>query len=446
MLVTLFLAFAIAIVHARDTRPTLTKLLNGTANSNTSEFFSLLELHGDLLDLISAPPDLLSPNSDSVTILVPSNDAFAKLPFSTLGAAFKNNDTDMMRTVLEYHVLDGSHPANSFNGSFSFPPTWLKNSSYTNVTDGQVVGGVQQSPNVNIFTSGLGSRSTLLTPDQTFTNGLVHIIDTFLTPPLDLLPTAAQFNLTAFAGALARTNLLDLVSTTNDITIFCPSNSAFEALGSSLDTMPANDLANLLRYHIVPGQNGKVNYSPSLSNGAQLPTMLSNKGSANSNIAITSASNSLFANSARLTTSDILLANGVLHIIDNVLSSTATSAAPVPSLATQVPVISGSALEGNAVPFTTDFPASATASLVANSSMPTGALTSSFSVGDIGVATKVGRSVSASGSHSAASATSGGPGATGTGMGTGTSGAPALGVTNSVWVVVVGLGMVLGLL
>lgn len=131
----------------------LTQLLN--SQTNLSQFASLLESYGDIYANLSFQQD--------VTILAPSNDAFNKIPYSSLGSAFMNNDSSTIRAILQYHVLPGIHPTGSFNGSFSFLPTWLLNQTFTNVTGGQVVAGVQQAGNVNVFVTGQGSRSTVTT-------------------------------------------------------------------------------------------------------------------------------------------------------------------------------------------------------------------------------------------------------------------------------------------
>ncbi|KAL8723305.1 MAG: hypothetical protein Q9225_000357 [Loekoesia sp. 1 TL-2023] len=181
-----------SVAFAQQDTKDLTQLLQ--SNKNLSEFTTLLTSYGDIYANLSFQSD--------VTILAPDNDAFNKIPYSTLGPAFEANQSQIVRSVLQYHVLPGLHPSTSYNGTFSFDKTWLQNTSYTNVTGGQMVGGVQQSGPVNIFTSGVGSRSTLVTPDLRFTGGIVHVIDTFLIPPQTFIQTVPQFNLTAAGGAV----------------------------------------------------------------------------------------------------------------------------------------------------------------------------------------------------------------------------------------------------
>ena len=380
----LSLIASLASVTLAQQKPVdLTELLND--QKNLSEFTTLLtQQYRDIYANLSF--------QNEVTILAPSNDAFAKIPYSTLGPAFESNNSNVVRSVLEYHILPGLWPADSYNGSFKFAPTWLNNETYSNVTGGQVVGGVQQAGNVNVFTSGMGSRSTLVqgvrllkhySPykretnlgDQNlaFTGGIVHVIDTFLVPPTDFITTVPQFNLTALGGAATDAKLDDYLNTATDLTIFAPYNDAFQKLGTTLSNMSTTELASLLEYHVVNGSNF-VGYSSNLPNATVLKTRQGG------NLTITFASNSLFVNSARVLQEDLLISNGVLHIIDNILDYNATNVRPVPAIPTQPAVLQGAPLSGNVLPYASDLPTSV--SSFSSSSPSAGA--SSFGISDIG--------------------------------------------------------------
>ena len=128
----------------------------------------------------------------------------------------------------------------------------------------------------------------------------------------------------------------------------------------------------MLNYHVVNGSHF-VGYSANLTNGTQMSTRQGGK------ITFTFASNSLFVNSARVLQQDILLSNGVLHVLDNVLDYNATKAQPQPALPTQPAVLQGTKLGGNVVPYTEDLPSTVSSF---STESPTG--TSSFGVSDIG--------------------------------------------------------------
>ncbi|KAL8701345.1 MAG: hypothetical protein Q9224_000546 [Gallowayella concinna] len=365
----------------------LTQLLQ--SNHNLSEFTALLTSYGDIYANLSFQSD--------VTILAPNNDAFHKIPYSSLGPAFEANQSQIVRSVLQYHILSGRHPAGGYNGTFSFDKSWLQHTNYTNVTGGQVVGGVQQAGNVNVFTSGMGTRSTLVTPvrcaphlpsspssvkatltlrmqDLPFTGGIVHVIDNFLIPPQDFIHSAPQFNLTAAGGAAENASLADHMNNHKDLTIFVPQNLAFQALGGTLQSMPLSQLRRILDYHIV--NSSTVKYSASLPNG----TVLRTRGG--QNLTITFASNSLFVNQARMLQQDLLISNGVMHVIDNFLDPDATSVTANPEIRTAPPLLKGTSLSENLVPFTSFLPTSVT-------SFDTGTATPTdgFGASDIGKGT-----------------------------------------------------------
>ncbi|KAL8766167.1 MAG: hypothetical protein Q9209_006972 [Squamulea sp. 1 TL-2023] len=349
---------------AQDEPKDLTQVLQ--SNKNLSEFTTLLTSYGDIYANLSFQSD--------VTILAPNNDAFNKIPYSSLGPAFEANQSQIVRSILQYHILPGLHPASRYNGSFSFDKTWLQNTSYTNVTGGQVVGGVQQAGNVNVYTSGLGTRSTLITPDLRFTGGIIHVIDNFLIPPQNFIQTVPQFNLTAAGGAIENTSLADYANSRQDLTFFVPQNAAFQALGETLQSMPSSQLQRILNYHIVNGST--VGYSANLPNGTILRTR------SGQNLTITFASNSLFVNQARVLQQDLLLSNGVMHVIDNFLDPDAPSVTANPEVQTAPPLIRGTSLSENVVPFTSFLPTGVT-SFDTMSATPT----STFGASDIGKGT-----------------------------------------------------------
>ncbi|KZF21580.1 FAS1 domain-containing protein [Xylona heveae TC161] len=332
---------AVTVVGAAssDTTPDLTELM--TNNKNLTSFNALIRKYGDIYATLSFEQD--------VTILAPSDDAFNKLPYSSLNEVFEKNDTDTIRALLHYHVLNGTHTASSFNGSFQFIPTHLYNSSYSNVTGGAAVSIVKQAGDVIVAVSGEGSRSTLTTTDLQFTGGILHVIDSFLVLPETFVNTASTFNLTSANGAMAKANLEKYLDTTTDITIFAPWNDAFQEIGTAFQNLTVEELASLMSYHIV---NGTVAYTSLMPNGTELKSLQG------TNLTVRFAANSWFINSAKIIQSDLLLANGVLHVLDNsVLDYHGPGAFPNPVIPTQPPLILGSSVPY--LPFSTDVPKTA---------------------------------------------------------------------------------------
>jgi transforming growth factor-beta-induced protein len=161
--------------------------------------------------------------------------------------------------------------------------------------------------------------------------------------------------LNSFLGAAFENNnasLISLINDAKDITIFAPNNAAMEMVAGSLTSRSEDDLKKLLSYHIVVNEKGGPYYSAQLGNSTTLKTLQGNQ------IAVSFASNSLFVNSARILTTDLLISGGVVHVIDNVLSPESTAASPNPSLATQSPVLetAGGNTNSSDAPFTSFVP------------------------------------------------------------------------------------------
>jgi transforming growth factor-beta-induced protein len=256
-----------------------------------------------------------------ITILAPSNDAFASFVQNPENKAAASDSATLM-AVLEYHVLKGMHMASTFTSTMHFLPTMLgassnmtmdpsmmSNMSLSSVTGGQVVGAMKIGDMVEIM-SGLKETSMVQTADIMFEGGVIHIIDSVLTVPKMPSVSALDSQLTALAGALKKTNLLLAVDMMKDVTIFAPSNAAFQAIGSATGTLTEQQLAGILEYHII---NGTVGYSTLLSMGLAnetIPTL----GGPELKVQVTN--NKVFVNGAQVEIADVLISNGVMHIIN----------------------------------------------------------------------------------------------------------------------------------
>jgi uncharacterized surface protein with fasciclin (FAS1) repeats len=124
-----------------------------SALGSTPELSNLTQTLGLFSELVAGLAQ--TPN---ITLLAPSNEAFAELASGPMAAALQ--DTSLITAVLQYHVLNGTYYAANVSETPSFIPTALTNSSYTNVTGGQVVEAVLMDGNVMIY-SGLLLTATV---------------------------------------------------------------------------------------------------------------------------------------------------------------------------------------------------------------------------------------------------------------------------------------------
>ena len=128
-----------------------------------------------------------------------------------------------------------------------------------------------------------------------------------MTIPLNDSATLVAANLTALAGALGKAGLVDTVSNAKDVTIFAPTNEAFAAIGNIANNLSTQALGDLLKYHAVLGT---VAYSRGLRNGTTV------QAASGQNLTISIINGTVFINSAKVVVADVLVSNGVVHIID----------------------------------------------------------------------------------------------------------------------------------
>jgi transforming growth factor-beta-induced protein len=218
-----------------------------------------------------------------------------------------------------------------------------------------------------------------------FNGGYVQVLDSLLIPPANLTTTIEAFNLTSFEGALYATKKISNFTATPNCTIFVPQNDAFQALGPAIANMTLEQLSSVLDYHVIPSH---VLYTPDFTNGSTFTT------AQGGNITIRHGGNNIYINSAQLLNSDVLIANGVLHTLDNVLNPQGPGAIPNPEIQSQGPVFA-SASRIDSLPFTTAIPCT--------SSCPVSSVTSSTASGTVEGA---GASPTRTSSRSSASAVS----------------------------------------
>ena len=119
---------------------------------------------------------------------------------------------------------------------------------------------------------------------------------------------------------------LDVVlSDPGTLTLFAPTDAAFNLLPAGTVTALLNDipqLTDILKHHVV----GSSVMSGMLSNNQVVTTLLG------TDVTVTINANGVFIDNAQVTVSDIVADNGVVHVIDAVLLPTTTSVSELYSL------------------------------------------------------------------------------------------------------------------
>ncbi|SMR49590.1 unnamed protein product [Zymoseptoria tritici ST99CH_3D1] len=302
-----FLAAAIAALTSAQDVPTLAAALNSTESLS-----SLNTLLGQYPDLLATLAGLTN-----TSIFAPSNEALETLMAQDGFAELAATD-GYIEALLTYHVVPAQLASANITATPAFVPTLLNDTTYSNVTGGQVIGLVLSGEGDNATAqviSGLAQRSNITTADVEVSTGYVHIIDSVLTLPVNITSTLTAANLTGLAGAVIFADLGDTLDSSEDVTVFAPTTEAFEAIASALENATAETVASILQYHVAP----QIGYSSLLQNGSQLETL------AGSNVNVTILDGEVFVNSAKVIATDILVSGGVVHLIDAVLNPNSTN-------------------------------------------------------------------------------------------------------------------------
>jgi len=209
--------------------------------------------------------------------------------------------------------------------------------------------------------------------------GVIHIIDNVPAFPLPCLTTMKLSELNAYLYALNQTNLIDSLSASSGVTVFAFTDDAWmdfvrssgakynlnisearillnnfveeadweKALGKLTEMIKGNtnesnvnatesekqnhivqlqhnikfkEMKPLMRYHIVAGKVLYSNELLRLSESTKEPVKLSSHPSQSYMIERSKEDGSIRINGAKIITSDILMMNGVMHVLDRVIT------------------------------------------------------------------------------------------------------------------------------
>ena len=134
--------------------------------------------------------------------------------------------------------------------------------------------------------------------------------------PGELTAAISANNLTSFSSAASTAELLNPLNTKHGITVFAPNDAAFAAIQQNLTEASSNTtvLQDILLNHVI---NGTTVYTGNLISQGSATTGAGQSLSAsfNSSGGFVTVGNA----TAKIVTPDIILWNGVLHIINHVL-------------------------------------------------------------------------------------------------------------------------------
>ena len=264
-----------------------------------------------LVEALTKFPDLVEALSaeGTYTVFGPNNDAFVALLGVIGQSSLDDIPESVLRDILEYHVISTAALLS------------------TDLSDGQTaatIGGEDVTVSIDgsdVFIS----DSKVLTPDVVASNGVVHIMESVMVPPsiepiIGTIVAPAYFNknfTTLIAAVQAAdpsilTLLLSNGPSEQGLTLFAPTNDAFEAAGITEFPDQAT-LDAVLAYHVIDATVMAADLPATTTGAAAITTLggdfyLTNKGSG------------VFINgNSEVVDTDIDGSNGVVHVINRTL-------------------------------------------------------------------------------------------------------------------------------
>ena len=159
----------------------------------------------------------------------------------------------------------------------------------------------------------LGAHGTAGAQEDTSTKTIVEIAQ-------------ANADFSTLVTAVTEAGLAETLSGPGPFTVFAPTNEAFAALpAGTLDTLlkdPKGDLANILKLHVLSG---------AVDSKAAIAAAGGNVDTLGGPVSVALNGDKLVVGGATVTTADIKASNGIIHVIDAVITAPATSATTAPT-------------------------------------------------------------------------------------------------------------------
>ena len=299
----------------------------GTPTMNIVDTAVAAEDFGTLVTALQAAglDATLADETQSFTVFAPTDAAFAMIDPVTLDLLLA--DTEALSDVLLQHVVSGevsSVTAYTLNGLSAATASGAE---------------IPIAINSELDTLTFGG-ATVTTTDIYTTNGVIHVIDMVVvadvelpSPPASIVDVAvANGSFTTLVAALQATGL-DTVLDDPDatFTVFAPTDAAFSLLGQeTIDALLADTetLSDILLYHVIQGsevlQDGALTVAQSDANKVEMAN--------GAETALSLANNTLFVNKSAVSLADVMADNGVIHVVDQVITVPAAKGEPTQTI------------------------------------------------------------------------------------------------------------------
>lgn len=298
--------------------------INGSANVSSAD----IEASNGVIHAIDAV--ILPP---TVVDLAVQNGSFETLVSAVVGAGLAETLSDASGTFTVFAPTDEAFGALQGDLPSDLTPILLYHVLGSPVYSDQISSGIVSSlnasdPEIVVEVSDMGvmlnGSAKVVATDIVGTNGVIHVIDQVILPISNQSILDAAMGIEDFSSlvaALAKTNLASTFMMEGDYTVFAPTNDAFAAFLESIDVafedLTAEALMPILKYHVV----GSKVMSSSLETG-YVNSIYAAMDDKPVSIFVKVDGGVLLNGSVSVTAADVETSNGVIHVIDGVLTPT----------------------------------------------------------------------------------------------------------------------------
>ncbi|MEL6139565.1 MAG: fasciclin domain-containing protein [Cyanobacteria bacterium J06628_6] len=128
--------------------------------ASTNDSFDVLTAllkHAELVGILNG--------ETKFTVFAPTDDAFGRLPEGTIESLFRPENQELLATILTYHVVPGSVMS-------------------TDLSSGTVASAAGIPLEIDLSSGVMVNSSNVVQADIAASNGVIHVIDAVLLPPM----------------------------------------------------------------------------------------------------------------------------------------------------------------------------------------------------------------------------------------------------------------------
>jgi len=234
------------------------------------------------------------------TVFAPTDAAFAMLPTGTVDSLLMPQNEGQLADILSYHVVPGQ-----------FDSQDVMIADYLDTAFGQ---DLAVSTDGGVMIGNMGSMAMVTQTDIPAGNGIIHVIDSVITP-MDIVDVAAyNGSFTTLLTAVEAAGLESVLRGDGPFTVFAPTDDAFAALPEGTVEsllMPQNKdaLIQILTYHVADRAISSAELA-----GYEMLEMVSGDSAM---VSIDGSGASI--DSANIVLTDLKAGNGIIHVISEVI-------------------------------------------------------------------------------------------------------------------------------